>query len=127
MNIFERASRNKLRFTTRKGALATEDLWDLNLETLDSIAKSIHKQLKEEDDVSFIEPKTKTNLTVQLQMDIVKHVIEAKITQREAGKKRAETMAQIDQINEILQRKQVESLASKSTDELAAMLSELKG
>lgn len=31
-----------------------EDLWDLSLDQLDTIAVSLHKQLKETDEVSFV-------------------------------------------------------------------------
>ena len=49
VNIFEQASRNKLRFDTNiKGVISTEDLWDLPLTSdtgrvnLDDIAKALY-------------------------------------------------------------------------------------
>ena len=51
MNLFEIASRNKLRVPTTKGDLTVEQLWDLPLKSanglsLDSIAIALNKQLE---------------------------------------------------------------------------------
>ena len=40
MNIFERASKLKLRFTTARGSLTTEDLWTLSKPSIDRIMKT---------------------------------------------------------------------------------------
>jgi DNA-binding phage protein len=126
MDIFERASRAKLRFSTSKGQLSTEDLWDLSLTSLDTIAKATNKRLKEEAEESFIETKTKESSENQLQLDILKHVINAKLTAQEAAKKRADTMGQIAKIEAIIMENQDKSLKEKSVDELKTMLAELK-
>ena len=41
MNIFEQASRSKLRFDY-KGNISTEDLWDLDTKKLNVLYKNIH-------------------------------------------------------------------------------------
>ena len=52
MNIFEMATRKKIRFNSPQGDLSTEDLWDLPLSSkvngkanLDDIAKDLHRLL----------------------------------------------------------------------------------
>lgn len=126
MDIFERASRAKLRFPTTKGSLSTEDLWDLNLTSLDTIAKQANRRLKDEEEESFVTPKTKKASENQLQLDILKHIIASKVATEEANKKRAETNAQIARIEGIILEKQDKSLTEKSVDDLKAMLNELK-
>ena len=59
MNLFEIASRNKLRVPTTKGDLTVEQLWDLPLKSanglsLDSIAIALNKQL-ESSATSFVD------------------------------------------------------------------------
>ena len=44
--MFEKASRIKLRYSTNRGVLSVEDLWDLSLEQLDPIAINLSKRLK---------------------------------------------------------------------------------
>lgn len=126
MEIFERASRAKLRFPTTKGSLSTEDLWDLNLTSLDTIAKQANRRLKDEEEESFVTPKTKKASENQLQLDILKHIIASKQATEEANKKRAETNAQIARIEGIILEKQDKSLTEKSVDDLKAMLETLK-
>ena len=48
MSIFEKASRLQLRFASTKGSLSVEDLWGLSLESLDTLAKAVNKQIKAE-------------------------------------------------------------------------------
>ena len=61
--MFEQASRLKLRFTTARGSLSVEDLWDLPLTSttgkpnLDDIAKSLNRELRAtSEETSFVEP-----------------------------------------------------------------------
>lgn len=126
MNIFERASRGKVRFATSKGYLSTEDLWDLSLQSLDAIAKGISKKLKEEAEESFIAAQSEKNTELTLQLDILKHIISAKLVAQEAAKKQAETKAKKAQIEELILNKKSKDLEGKSVEELTAMLDELK-
>ena len=54
MSNFEKASKLKLRFSTNRGELSIEDLWDLSLESLDQIAVAIDKALETAGKKSFI-------------------------------------------------------------------------
>jgi len=69
--MFEKASRSKLRFMSTKGLLTVEDLWDIPLTSkngvsLDDIAKSLHKQIKESEETSFVEEVSKKNTELSL-------------------------------------------------------------
>lgn len=121
MNIFERASRSKLRFPTSKGQVSTEDLWDFSLDRLDTLAKAVNKELKSSCEQSFISEKSEADSELELSLEIVKHVIAAKIAAREAAKNRAVNAAQREQINSIIAAKKSSELASKSLEELEAM------
>ena len=41
--MFEKASRLKLRFKTQNGIIAVDDLWDLTLDSLNTLAKALNK------------------------------------------------------------------------------------
>lgn len=128
MSIFEQASRAKLRFPTSKGLLSVEELWDLPLLTkngvsLDDIARELNRQLKNDDDVSFVIQEKKRDNIIQLKFDVVRHIIETRLAEDKA-KKDAHSLAQQEQrILAVLAEKDDEVLRSKTPEELRAMLS----
>jgi len=120
MNMFETATKQKLRFSTTKGSLSVEELWDLSVTSLDNLAKGVNKLLKDTEEESFIPNSSKNsgNATLTLQLDILKHIIEKKVAAKDAAKKRAETLAKNARIDELIETKKEESLASLSVEEL---------
>jgi hypothetical protein len=129
--MFEKASRAKLRFASPKGDLTAEDLWDLPLTSntgkanLDDIARSLHRELKDSDEVSFVTPASGASETTQLAFDIVKHVIEVRIAERDAAALKTERAAKKQQILEIISKKETEGLMGASLDELREMANSL--
>jgi hypothetical protein len=124
-NLFERASKYKLRFKMTNGQLSVEDLWDLSLEYLDKLAKALNKQKKESEEESFIKKPSKASTLLNLQFDIVKHVIEVKLVEEEEAKTRAQKAAKKAQLLELIGRKELQSLESKSIEELTKELETL--
>lgn len=122
--MFEQASRLKLRFKATNGVLSVEDLWDLTLEQLDKIAKTLRKDLREEEDESFISIK-KTNSNVELQFNIVKHIIDVKLQEKADRAMLREKQARREQILQILAKKQNETLESMSESDLLKELENL--
>jgi hypothetical protein len=123
MNIFERASRAALRFTSNVGELTTEQLWELPLTAkggkvdLDSIARAVNRELKSLTEESFVNLKPDPRKDdLELRLEILKHVIEAKLAQQEATKKAVETAER--------KRKLLAALASKESETLAGMTKE---
>ena len=127
MEIFEKASKTKLRFSTSKGVVSVEDLWDFSLPSLDTIAKSVNKELKAETEESFISEKSSTNKTLELKLDILKHIIKYKLAEKEASVQRAEKQAKLAQLKELITTKANAQLAEKSLDELQKMVDEMEG
>lgn len=131
MSLFETATRRKWRFSSPKGLLSVEDLWDLPLQSatgkpnLDDIAKGLYRQLKTDDDVSFVDEKKSSDPTVQGQFDLVRHIIGHKKAEAQAESDRRTRAAQKNKILEIMEQKQDESLRGKSLEELQAELAKL--
>lgn len=130
--MFEKASRLKLRFDTNKGQITIEDLWELPLTSktgranLDDIARDLHRQLKNDSDVSFVVKERKSDTTVQLKFDIVKHIIDVRLAESEAQAKARENSEKKQRILQLIADKQDEELKGKSLDDLKAMVDELK-
>lgn len=123
--MFERAAKRKLRFMSNKGGLSVEDLYDLSLTSLDTLAKGVNRQLKAEAEESFIEKKSATSSDLELQLEILKHVIADKMAVAEASKKRAETIAKKAQIDDILMRKKSQELENMSVEDLLKLQEQL--
>ena len=121
MNIFEKASKANLRFSTDVGTLSTEDLWKLPLEVLDSLAVGLKRILDSQETESFIKATRMPN-NLQLRFDIAKSIIESRLEEAEDNQKSAERKKAKEKIMENIANKQDSALQDKSLDELQAML-----
>jgi hypothetical protein len=123
--MFEKAARSKLRFSTTKGPLSVEDLWDLSVEDLDSIFKAQNARLKSSQEESLLGKKTKDDEVATLKVGIVRHIVEVKLAEADA---RFTAKAKADQKQKllgILANKQDADLQGKSTAEIQAMIDAL--
>ena len=125
MNIFQKASKLKLRFKTQWGNLAVEDLWDLPLQALDNVAKALNKAVKENKEESFIAPQDTVNKALELQLNIVKDIIAARLADIEANQKAAKNKAKKEKIMRIIAAKDEKALEASSMADLRNMLNEL--
>lgn len=123
-NMFEIATRNKMRFPF-KGMISVEDLWDLNVRDLDNVFKTLNAQVKKSQEESLLATKSKEDEALSIQIEIVKHIVNIKLTEAEVARQNKESKAQAQKIMEIINAKQDEDLHNKSIDELKAMLNEL--
>lgn len=126
MNIFEYAVRNKVRFPF-KGMISVEDLWDLSLTNLDSIYKTLNKQIKQSEEESLLATKTSVDTELEVQINIIKHIVSVKLEEQEAREKAAAKKAQQQKIMSIIATKEDEALKNSSVEDLRKMLEELKG
>lgn len=122
--MFVTATRNKFRFPFR-GQISVEDLWDLPVENLDSVYKTLNSQVKKAKEESLLNTKSREDEIIEMQIEIVKYIVSVK--QDEAAKKVAakEKKARKQRILEVLAAKEDADLQNKSPEELQAMLSEL--
>ena len=130
-NIFEQAARRKLRFASSVGDLTAEQLWDLPLThksrpNLNDLAIATAKELRDLGEFSFVEAKPDPRKDVlTLQLEIQKRIIGVKMAEaalRQEADKRAERK---EKILEALDKVEGSELASKSKEELLAMLNAL--
>lgn len=124
-NIFEYATRNKVRFPF-KGLISVEDLWDLPLSGLDSIYKTLNKQAKQADEESLLTTKASVDTELEVQIAIVKHIVSVKLAENEAREKAIARKEQKQKIMSILANKENEALQNSSIEDLQKMLAELE-
>lgn len=127
INFFN-AIRKKYRFNTAQGALLTmEDLCDLPLQhnskpSLDSVAITLNRQLKQFSEESFVNKKSVGQSEVQEKLEIVKYIIEIKQKEEEARTNAANIKQQNQRLLELLAQKEDAELLNKSADDIKAML-----
>lgn len=123
-NVFEVAIRSKFRFPFR-GSISTEDLWDLTVEDLDSVFKSLNSQLKQVTEESLLDTRTEQDKEILAKVEIVKHIVSVKLEEKANRLKAKEKREQRQKIMEIMSAKQDTELQGKSLEELSKMLDEL--
>lgn len=117
--------RNRTRFVTAKGSLTLEQLWDLSVDELDTLAVSLQEAYdKSNSKKSFIYKKTAKDKTLKDQLDVVLDILQTKMEEAEAATLKAERKAKNQKIMAIIADKQDKALANKSIKELTAMLEE---
>ena len=125
-NIFEYATRNKVRFPY-KGSVSIEDLWDLSVTELDKVFKTLNSQRKQSQEESLLNTKSKEDEIVDVQIAIVKHIVAVKLAEREAREKAAENKAKKQKIMAIMAARDEKALENASDEDLQKMLAELDG
>lgn len=125
MNLFEIAVREKYRFPY-KGMISTEDLWDLSVNALDSIFKTLNKERKNADEESLLDVKDNVNTTLENKIAIIKHVVNVKQTEAANRLLEMEKKQQKQKIMNLIAKKQDETLENMSQEELLKKLSELE-
>lgn len=116
--MFEKATRKKLRFSTNKGLLSVEDLWDLNLTALDGLARGYHNKIKEAEEVSFIAPAKVAANDDELSFEIVKHIIGVKLKEKAAAELSAAKKKERATLLALIEDKKQEALKDSSIEDL---------
>ena len=131
-NIYEYATRNKIRFASVRGELTVEQLWDVPLRSgddfnLNAVAKAANNAVKKVNEESFVEVKrTAQHERLETALEIVKHVIEVKLADEAAAKRRAENKLEKEKLLAILAEKQDGKLSELSEKELRRRIAALE-
>ena len=121
LNMFEVATRNKMRFPFR-GMISVEDLWDLSVENLDSVFKVLNSQIKQAKEESLLDTKTEEDEILELQIEIVKYIVMVKQQDKEKMIQAKSKKEKNQKILSIISAKTEASLQDKSIEELKKML-----
>lgn len=131
-DIFEYATRNKIRFASARGELSIEQLWDVPLRSkddfnLNTVAQTVNRAMKAASEESFVETaRTALHVKLETTLEIVKHVIGVRLAEEEAAKKRAENKADKERLLAILAEKQAGKLSELSEKELQKRIAALE-
>lgn len=120
-DLFKVAVKKKYRFNYR-GFISVEDLWDLSVEDLDKIFKSLKSQQRNASEESLLQAVSKEDKELNNKIEIIKIIVADKLAASDRAKKAAAQRMQNQRILEIMADKQDAALKEKSVEELQAML-----
>ena len=124
-NIFEYATRNKLRFPF-KGTISVEDLWDMTPENLDTVYSALVREQNKLGEESLINDRSVESTELDIKITIVKYIFNVKKDERIAREAEYERNAQRQRILSIIADKKDDELKSMTIEELTAKLNNLK-
>ena len=124
-NMFEVATREKMRFPF-KGMISVEDLWDLSVQNLDKVFKTLNSQRKEVQEESLLNTKSSEDERLETQIEIVKHIVSVKLEEQAARVKEAENKEKKQKIMALMAKKDDEEMENMSKEELQKLLDELE-
>jgi hypothetical protein len=124
-NLFEMATRNKMRFSSTKGELSVEDLWDLSDKDLDVVYKNLKDQeVKSSEESLLDDANVDPKLTAAI--GIVRYIFTTKRNERLAEKERIDKKLKQKKYIDALSKKQDEAIEKMSEAELRAMIDSLE-
>lgn len=123
MNIFEQASRDKLRFDVN-GQVSVEQLWTVNMQSLTNFEQTLTEMVEGYGKSTRRTRQTRTaeQTANELRLAIVTHILDVREAEAEAATNAAATKEHNQRILELIRNKQEQKLADMSEEELKALL-----
>ena len=133
MNMFEQATRLKLRFAVgTRVNLTVENLWDLPLtnvksEDLDHIAIELQEKLST-NEKSFVVQQSKNKETQlnQLKFDIVKYIIDVRLEEQKVANLERQRAQEIATLKELQKQAKIRDLQNLSSEEIEERIKSLE-
>lgn len=123
MNIFEKASRLRLRFNV-EGNISVEQLWTAPMsrlvdyeQALTEVVESYGKSTRRTKKARSTEQEAN-----ELRLEIISYILDVREAEQEAASTAADVKAHNQKILELIQSKRNEELTTKTVEELTAML-----
>ena len=138
MNLFLQAARGKWRFETVRGSLTVEQVFDMPLESkskaigagmfdLDTLAKDLNRQLKGEEEESFVEASSSAQATLlRNKLELVKQVIQIKQKEIAEATAKAGLQAEKQKLLAAIDAAKNRDLQANSVEELEKKLKALE-
>lgn len=124
-DLFFNAAKNKYRFPSERGNLTAEQLFDLDMKSLDKIYGTLCEQKDSKPKKSLLSPREVGDVELDEKISIVAQVYEYKDSVLDKRKKAAERSRDRQKLLDILAKKKEEALENLSEEELLKKLREL--
>jgi len=127
MHIFMRAAKRKLRFTSDKGTLSTECLWDLGLDDLNALVVRLRDEAKETEADGYLDElsEAKVDTAVKLRFEVAEAIIKARVAEVKERNKTAENKIERDSLMAVIARLEAKELEETDIETLKARVVKL--
>lgn len=125
-NIFEKITRKGLTFSTVKGNISVQELWQLPLKgrngfDLDTISRDLLSKVKSSSEESLVETVNSVDSDDELRLEVLKVVVNTLKLEQEARVNEEQARTHNRKLDQLIARKQEQELEGKSVEELLAM------
>ena len=125
-NVFEQITRKGLTFSTVKGNISVQELWQLPLKgkngfDLDTISRDLLAKVKSSSEESLVDVEDDVDSDDQLRLEVLKVVVNTLKLEQQARVDAERIRSHNDKIDQLIARKKDEELEGKSVEELLAM------
>lgn len=124
-NIFEKGTRLNVRFE-HKGSIGLEELWDLSLESLDSIYTKLMASAKRSNEESLLKTRKSEDKLTDLKIEVVKHVFEVKQEEETNRKLLAKKRQEKEFLKGVLEQKQNQAVLDMPIEKIQELLDGLE-
>lgn len=125
-NIFEQITRKGLTFSTVKGNISVQELWQLPLKgrngfDLDTVSRDLLSKVKASSEESLVETVNNVDSDDELRLEVLKVVVNTLKSEQEARVNAEQARSHNEKIDQLIARKQEQELEGKSVEELLSM------
>lgn len=130
MNIFAQIVKKGLTFTTDRGSILPQDIYNLPLTgnngfNLDSISRGLLKAVRDTGEESLVSAPTQANSDDELRIEVLKYIIADKQEEATVRQEQAKKQLRKQQLQQLIAKKAVEADESTSMEDLEKELAEL--
>ena len=124
--LFIEATKKNYQFPFR-GMINVIDLWELSVQSLDLVFKTLNAEAKKSEEESLLNIKSKEDEEISNKIEIVKYIVSVKLDEkkkREDAKKNAEMRQRLLEIKAKRQDAALENMSDEDLDKALAELGE---
>lgn len=122
--LFINATRANYQFPFR-GMINIIDLWELSVQSLDLVFKSLNADYKKSEEESLLSAQTKESEELSEKIEIVKYIVNEKLAEKKAKEDAKKNREMKQRLLEIKAKRQDAALENMSDEELDKALAEL--
>lgn len=125
IKLYVKATRNKWRWSSDKGSVSIEQLWELPMTSLNRLLLALDANIAKSGESSYLDSASSQTTELKEKREIALNVLNTIKAERSAARERIAKKAEREKLLAIKAKRQEESLDKMSDEELDARLAEV--